>query len=171
MGIASAAILSGNLEVNAVSHAVGMSASIDGVCSIGPVNSANGFTSSAGTALVATAGTNGFAASKVANLTLPYNCSSTGVTFKLTSDNKGITKPGTVPNGQTNKIHYTARIIEGSVERLAINTSTYTAPVTFNHLTSVSSLTLEIQITPGTALLVPGSDYADTLHLDIDANP
>ena len=171
LGCAISGLGVGTEAANAARHSIGMSANIPGFCSIGPVNSANGFTSGLGTALVATA-VNGLAVYKLANLTLPYNCSSSGVSFKLTSTNVGITKPGIAPSGQTNKIYYTARITEGSLQRLSLNTATCTVPVVFNNTSSpVSSLTLDIEITPGTLLLVPGSDYADTLHLDVDANP
>ena len=169
-GVAGIALAASTAENHAARHSIGMTANVAGICSLGPVNSANGFTSSAGTALVAPTN-NGLASFKLANLNLPYNCSSAGVAFKLTSANTGITKPGTPPSGQTNKIHYTAKIIEGSAQRLLLNTATTSTPVSFNHSAPVSSLTLEIEIAAGTTLLVPGTDYADTLHLDVDPNP
>jgi hypothetical protein len=163
------ALVAGNDHLSAATHSVSMTASVAGVCAIGPVNGANGFVNSSGTSLVATS-SSGLAVAKTANLNLPYNCSSTGVAFKLTSTNTGITKPGTPPSGQTNKIHYTAKVFEGSLLRLTLNTAS-SSQVTVTNPNPSSSLILEIAIPAGTTLLVPGTDYTDTLALDVDANP
>lgn len=169
-GLVFLALVAGNNYLSAATHSVSMTASVAGICTLGPVNAANGFVTTAGTSFLAPV-VNGFAGAKTANLNLPYSCSSTGVAFKLTSANTGITKPGTPPSGQTNKIHYTAKVIEGSLTRLTLNTTTNATQGPIILATPASSLTLEIATVVGTTLLVAGNDYSDNLTLDVDANP
>jgi hypothetical protein len=168
-GLVILALVAGNNHLSAATFSVGMSATVAGVCSLGPVNAVNGFANTAGTSYIATTA-NGLAVAKTANLNLPYNCSSTGVAFTLTSANTGITKPGTPPTGQTNKIHYTAKIIEGSFIRVTLNTASNSTQSAIVAVPS-STLTLEIANPAGTTLLVPGNDYTDTLSLAVDPNP
>jgi hypothetical protein len=167
------AIMALGSHAQAARHTVAMTASVGGVCTISPPSAANGFTTSAGTALLATA-TNGLAVAKVANLTLPYNCSSTNVSLQLTSANQGITKNGggSAPPGQTTKIHYSAKFFIGSgVELANFNTSSAssTAAVVVPGIPA-GNLNVEINIPAGTALLMPG-DYSDSFHIDVLPNP
>jgi opacity protein-like surface antigen len=158
-------------SAHAARHTIAMTASVGGVCTIGAPTAANGFSAN-GTSLVATA-SNGFAVAKLANLTLPYNCSSTNVSVQLTSASQGITKTGggTVPSGQTNKIHYSAKFfIDSGLTLATLNTSTASSTSPVIQPIPAGNLGIEVNIPVGTTLLMPG-DYSDSLHIDVLPNP
>lgn len=168
------AITIGMTQLQAARHSISMSANVGGVCTIGTPTALNGFTS--GTSLIATA-TGGKADAKTASITLPYSCSSSGVSVQLTSANQGITKPitGPLPGGQTNKIHYVARFNIGSGMVLGtLNTASVTVIPAVNLVDNPSGdLHLDVEITsgiPSPNTLIAGN-YADSLHVDIGPNP
>lgn len=158
----------------AVQHNISMTAQVGGVCSLGTPNSLNNFTSGGAAFSVATSG--GKATAKTASLRLPYTCNSTGVSFNLSSDRQGITKTiSSVPGGQTNKIHYTARTITSSGLVMSnIDTVTSGVGTTGIHTEPVGEIILEVAVLSqpsGSTTLVPGNDYSDVLHLDVNPNP
>ena len=157
----------------AVQHNITMTAQVQGVCSLSPPNSLSGFTS--GTAFSVLTAT-GKAIAKTGTLRLPYVCNSTGVSFRLSSDRQGITKQiSQVPSGQTNKIHYTARTITPGG---AVMSSLDTLSSSTGNLAVITEpsgeVVLEVAVSAqpnGSINLVPGNDYTDFLHLDIEPNP
>lgn len=167
------ALASGTTQLHAARHTVSMTASVGGVCSIGAPTANTGF-GTAGATLVATA-SGGKADAKTATLTLPYTCTSTNVSLQLTSANQGLTKTvSSVPNGQTNKMHYTAKVNVGSSAFLAtLNTASATTAGPVIHSVSSGDLNLQVDIASGQAsanTLVPG-DYSDSLYVDVLPNP
>lgn len=157
----------------AVQHNINMTAQVAGVCSLGAPNSLSNFTSATAFSVATLSGK---AIAKTATLRLPYVCNSTGVSFTLSSDRQGITKTiNPVPNGQTNKINYTARTLTtGGAVMSSLNTVSSTTGNVFVHDQPTGEIVLEVAVLDqpsGLTNIVPGNDYTDILHLDVNPNP
>jgi hypothetical protein len=168
-------IIAGITQLQAARHTIAMAANIGGVCTIGAPTANNGF-GSGGTSMTATA-TDGKVNAKSANMTLPFSCSSTGVSIQLTSANQGITMPITasLPSGQINKIHYIAKFNVGSSANLAtLNTANASATAAVIQAGVPSGdIHLDVDIASGASssnTLIAGN-YADSLHVDVLPNP
>jgi hypothetical protein len=169
-GLVGIAIAAGTIHSQAARQTVAMSAAVGGICSISAPTANNGF-GTGGNTLIATA-TGGKADAKTASMTLPYNCNTTNVSLQLTSDKQGITKNVSPPAGQTNKIHYTAKIFVNSSPIMAtLNTASASTTTPAIHNEPTGNLNVEVNIPVGTLTLVPGSDYADSLFIDVLPNP
>lgn len=174
LGLASLAISD---PVLAVTHTIGLAASVSPNCTVStpPTASGNGFSSISAIASTFTA-TISSGAAVASNGTLTFSAvSCNGGPIKVTLNPMGtaLVTSGSAGANQTNRIDYTAEAKLNGLQQVALlnTTSNPLIAVSGNSGATSGSIDLKLSILPtpsGTTLVV--GNYAGTLKVDFDPN-